>query len=271
MRHRKPKPKRPLRVWFVAFLPLAFLMTWDEPVRDTGSRGGQGRRAGAETVPGVPRPEIVPRGDWHANEKLVRERPSSARGVRTIFIHHTNQPNDYECSDVPRMLRTLEADHVRRGWDDLGYNFIVDRCGTIYEGRSGGLKRSVEGAHTMGFNAHSLGIAALGNFEAGNEPPAAMLDSIASLAAWKLRPGVDPLGHTRMVSSSDLSRYDKGKKASFNVIAAHRDAYETNCPGKALEAKLGEIRRKAARVRERARTRPGPKPTEADAGRDGRR
>lgn len=272
MRHRKPKPKRPYRLWFVALLPLAFLVTWDEPVRDDAAARRHAHPAGAGTVPGVPRPEIVPRRDWHANEKMVRERPASSHGVRTVFIHHTNQPNDYECSEVPRMLRTLEADHVRRGWDDLGYNFIVDHCGKIYEGRSGGLKRSVEGAHTMGFNAHSMGIAALGNFQLGNEVPQPMLDSIATLAAWKLRPGVDPRGRTRMVSSSDLSRFDKGKSATFHVIAAHQDAYETNCPGKALHGKLGEIRRKAFQLREQAVARQKPKrqSTETDAGRGDR-
>jgi len=271
MRHRKPKPKWRSRVLFVAFLPLVFLVTWDEPLREDTFSARQHGQARADTRPGAPRPEIVPRSDWNADEDMVRERASSLNGVRTVFIHHTNQPNDYDCSDVPRKLRMLEADHIRRGWDDLGYNFVIDRCGTIYEGRSGGLSRSVEGAHTKGFNSHSLGIAALGTFEEGQKVPQPMVDSIAALAAWKLEPGIDPRGRTRMVSSSDESRFDKGEKAKFDVIAGHRDAYETTCPGRALYDKLGEVRKKVARLRERAEGRePGPSSTEADAGRGDR-
>lgn len=255
----------------MAFLPLAFLVTWDEPLQEATSSARQHRPARADTVPGAPRPEIVPRSGWNADEEMVRERASPLNGVRTVFIHHTNQPNDYDCADVPRKLRMLEADHIRRGWDDLGYNFVIDRCGTIYEGRSGGLSRSVEGAHTKGFNAHSLGIAALGTFEEGQKVPQPIVDSIAALAAWKLERGIDPRGRMRMVSSSDESRFDKGEKTKFHVISGHRDAYETTCPGMALYDKLGEIRQKVARLRERAEERePGPSSTKADGGPDDR-
>lgn len=269
MRHRKPRPKAkwPTRLPFVALLPLAFLITWEEPVRDAASEH-RPAPARADAVPGVPRPQMVPRSGWHADEKLVRERAPSMKGVSVVFVHHTNQPNDYDCSDVPGMLRMLEADHVRRGWDDLGYNFMVDRCGTIYEGRSGGLHRTVEGAHTKGFNAHSMGIAAIGSFDEGHEVPRAMTDSIAALAAWKLRRGIDPRGRARMTSSSGASRFDKGDKARFDVIAGHRDAYETTCPGKGLYDKLGEIRVKTERLREKAQARErerGHRPSSAEA------
>ncbi|MFC4495294.1 peptidoglycan recognition protein [Streptomyces ovatisporus] len=252
MRHRKPKPRWRSRLVVVGLLPVAFLVTWDEPVREAAySPRRQGpERAG--TFPGVPRPEVVPRSGWNADEEMVRESASPLGGVRSVFIHHTNQPNDYECSDVPRLLRMLEKDHIQRGWDDLGYNFIVDRCGKVYEGRAGGLTRSVEGAHTKGFNAHSIGIAAVGTFREGQRVPEPMVDSIAALAAWKLQRGSDPLGRTRMTSSSDASRFDKGRKAELHVISGHVDAYTTDCPGPALYDKLGEIRKKAHRLRARA-------------------
>jgi N-acetylmuramoyl-L-alanine amidase-like protein len=255
---------------YVALVPLAFVISWEEPVRDALSPAARRppqhhgpREAG--TPPGAPRPRIVPRSAWHADESLVRERASTMKGIRVVFVHHTSQPNDYDCDAVPRMLRQLEAEHVERGWDDLGYNFVVDHCGSIYEGRSGALGRSVEGAHTKGFNARSLGIAALGTFDEGSEVPEAMLDSIAALAAWKLQPGVDPHGTARLVSSSGASRFDKGEHTRFHVIAGHRDAYETNCPGKALYDELGRIRDKVARLRNRAEgRRPGRPSTEAD-------
>lgn len=258
---------RPTRLIFAVVLPLAFLVTWDDPVRDsnTGHDTAPGK---SHATPAAPRPpDIVSRSAWHADEHLVRERPASTHGVRAVFIHHTNHPNGYACSAVPRMLRALEADHVHRGWDDLGYNFVVDRCGTIYEGRAGDLSGTVEGAHTKGFNEHSLGIAALGTFDAGKKVPRAMLHSIEALAAWKLRRGIDPHGRTRMVSSSDESRFHKGTRVEFNVISGHRDAYATTCPGKALYDKLPEIRDEVNRIRARAAAgEPHPLSTEAGHG-----
>lgn len=122
-----------------------------------------------------------------------------------VFPHHTDSPNGYACADAPRVIRHLYAGRTgARAWDDIGYNFLVDRCGTIYEGRAGGVDRPVTGAHAQGFNHRSAGIAALGTFTAGVPVPRAMTDAIAALAAWKLGlAGVDPRGHVRMVSATD--------------------------------------------------------------------
>jgi N-acetylmuramoyl-L-alanine amidase len=276
MRHPKPKAtadcgRRRSRLLFAALVPLAFVLTWKQPPADplTRPEGGPRGPAGTSPPPPAPRPDIVPRSAWRADESLVRERASTIRTVRVVFVHHTGQPNDYDCDEVPRMLRQLEAEHIARGWDDLGYNFIVDHCGRIYEGRSGALRRSVEGAHTKGFNARSLGIAALGTFDGPGGVPRPMLDSIAAVAAWKLRPGVDPRRTSELVSSSDESRFDKGDHARFHAITGHRDAYETDCPGDALTGRLGWIRDEAWRLRERTeqrRTSNGP--AEANGSRD---
>lgn len=253
---------------YAALVPLAFAVTWKEPVQDALSPAEDRprQREPAKTGPArVPRPDIVPRSAWHADESLVRERPVTMKNVRVVFVHHTSQPNDYDCDEVPRLLQQLESEHVERGWDDLGYNFVVDHCGTVYEGRAGALDRSVEGAHTKGFNARSLGIAALGTFDDKSKVPKKMLDSIAAVAAWQLRPGVDPQGTAELVSSSGESRFDKGHNTRFNVIAGHRDAFETSCPGDALIGKLGQIRDEVQRLRKRAESRrPGRPPAEAN-------
>lgn len=214
--------------------------------RDAGQRHAERRAA-----PAAPRPDIVPRRSWHADERLVREHASYTGKVRAVFIHHTNDSNTYDCADVPRMLQALQQDHVGRGWDDLGYNFLVDRCGNVYEGRSGGSDRPVRGAHTKGFNVDTVGIGAIGDFEGDQPVPRAMLKSIASVAAWKLRPGADPHGRTRLKSASDASRFDKGTRTSFHVIAGHRDAYQTTCPGAALYRELPQLRDMVVRLRSR--------------------
>jgi hypothetical protein len=174
--------------------------------------------------------------------------------VVAVFVHHTDSPNGYDCADVPRIIRYLYAGQTgSRDWDDIGYNFLVDRCGTIYEGRAGGVDRAVTGAHTQGFNHRTAGIAALGTFTAGVTVPKAMTESIAALAAWKLGlSGTDPRAKVRLTSTNSHSRYASGTTATLPALAGHDDGYMTSCPGAALSAVLPEIRQRAARLQGRA-------------------
>ncbi|WP_329129080.1 N-acetylmuramoyl-L-alanine amidase [Streptomyces sp. NBC_01476] len=241
---------RPLRYKLgVALLPLVFVAASTVPGRESRDPGD-----GSVTHRASLRPVVIGRSTWHADEKSVHGKPQYDRSVKAIFIHHTDNPNDYDCkTDVPAMLLAIEETHIHdMGWDDLGYNFIVDRCGNIYEGRAGGVDRDVRGAHTEGFNVDTVGVAALGNFGKGQKVPRPMLEAIASIAAWKLDPGIDPRGRVRLVSSNDESRFPKGKAVMLHAISGHRDAYETTCPGDALYAKLPWIRDAAARLRAKA-------------------
>ncbi|WUL23609.1 peptidoglycan recognition protein [Streptomyces sp. NBC_00353] len=200
------------------------------------------------------RPAIVSRAQWRADETQRDAHAHYTGGVTAIFIHHTDTPNDYNCADVPLTLRNLYAGQTHdRNWGDLGYNFLVDRCGNIYEGRAGGVDRPVVGSHTQGFNRGTAGIAAIGTFGRGTAVPAPMEHSIAALAAWKLGlRGVDPRSKVRLTSTNDKSRYAKGTSAEFNAISGHRDANETDCPGDALFARLPAIRDMAADLQGRS-------------------
>lgn len=232
-----------------ALLSLAFLVTCATPVR-------QARRSRHSVLvlhQASLRPVIISRGMWHADPRAVRGKPVYDGAVRAVFVHHTDNPNTYDCrADVPGMLLAMEQTHVALGWDDLGYNFVVDRCGNVYEGRAGGVDRAVRGAHTEGFNTDTVGIAALGNFGRGRTVPRPMLEAIAAIAAWKLDPGVNPLGRVRLTSSNNQSRFPKGTSAELNVISGHRDVFETTCPGDALYAALPWVRQTAARLRSKA-------------------
>nr|WP_225822977.1 peptidoglycan recognition protein [Streptomyces sp. TML10] len=195
------------------------------------------------------RPRIVPRSTWlDRTTGRAQPPPRYDDKVVAVFLHHTDSPNDYECADSPRIIRHLyDGQTEARRWDDIGYNFLVDRCGTIYEGRAGGVDRAVTGAHTQGFNHRTAGIAALGTFTDGVPVPRAMTDAIAALAAWKLGlADVDPRGRARLVSSSGQSRYKAGVTATLPAFGAHRDGYRTDCPGAALAARLPAIREQAA-------------------------
>lgn len=210
----------------------------------------------------APRPLIVSRARWGADEKLRDEPPHYSRAVHAVIIHHTDNPNDYDCGDVPAMLRAMYVGHARgRGWGDLGYNFLVDRCGNVYEGRAGGADRPVDGAHTVGLNKETTGVAAIGTFYKGTPVPRPMIASMARLIGWKLQiADVDPRSRTRLKSTDDRSRFPKGKVVDFAVVAGHIDAYSTNCPGEALMRQLPRIRQEAARFQGRTgdvRARPG--------------
>ncbi|MET8948149.1 peptidoglycan recognition protein [Streptomyces sp. NPDC004542] len=201
------------------------------------------------------RPRILPRSAWldTSTARHTQPPPRYDDKVVAVFVHHTDSPNGYACTDTPRIIRALYSGQTgARRWDDLGYNFVVDRCGTVYEGRAGGADRPVTGAHALGFNHRTAGIAALGTFTAGIPVPRAMTDAIAALTAWKLGlAGVDPRSRVALVSSSSASRFKSGTAVTLPAVAGHNEGYRTTCPGAALTAKLPAIREAAARLQGR--------------------
>ncbi|MEU6174772.1 peptidoglycan recognition protein [Streptantibioticus parmotrematis] len=212
------------------------------------SRPARGRDVAVAAVRwSAARPDVVPRSAWHP-DPAHREKPSpSAPSVKAVFVHHTDSGNDYSPGDVPEMIQSFYNDHIEsRDWGDIGYNFLVDRTGVIYEGRAGGVDNAVIGAHTLGFNVGTVGIAAIGSYGGGERVPDAMLDSIARLCAWKLGMyGVDARGSTVLVSTNSGSRFARGTRHVFRVISGHRDGYCTDCPGNSLYARLPDLRARA--------------------------
>ncbi|MGW1210749.1 peptidoglycan recognition protein family protein [Streptomyces sp. NPDC002499] len=198
-----------------------------------------------------PRPRIITRRGWGADEKLREKKFVYTRNVKAAFVHHTDTGNGYKCSQAASVIRGIYRYHVKSmGWRDIGYNFLVDKCGTIYEGRAGGVAKPVLGAHTLGFNTKSMGIAVLGSFGSA-KPPTAAVKAIARLTAWKLGIwGGNPKGKTYLKSGGG-NLYRKGKNVRLNVISGHRDGFATDCPGLQLYRKLGTTRTTAARFQGR--------------------
>ena len=124
---------------------------------------------------------------------------------------------------MPGIIRGIYAYHVQgRGWSDIGYNFLVDRFGRLWEGRFGGIDRPVIGGHTLNFNTNTFAVSAIGDFELV-EPTAAIIESIAQLMAWKLGSyGRDP----------DRCHARPGRRAA----AGHRRA--SRCPGDRLSRQV---------------------------------
>ncbi len=199
----------------------------------------------------APRPDIVTREGWGADESLRESGFVYTGDVRAAFVHHTDTGNDYTCAEAPEVIRGIYRYHVvSEGWRDIGYNFLVDKCGTVYEGRAGGVDKPVKGAHTMGFNNDSTGIAVIGTFM-DDDPPEAVVQALAELVAWKLGlSGADPEGKTYLTSEGG-NLYPKGEKAELNVVSGHRDGFATDCPGTLLYRRLDTVRSTAARLQGR--------------------
>lgn len=182
----------------------------------------------------TPRPGIYSRAQWGADESL-RNGFAGYGDIQAAFVHHTVNANDYTTDQVPAILRGIYAYHTQsRGWSDVGYNYLVDRFGRIWEGRWGGIRRPVIGAHTSGFNEEAFAMSAIGNFEVAS-PPREMLRAYTKLFAWKL----------------DRFRVDGNARTTIdgvvlNTISGHRDAGSTACPGEYLYAKIPDIRARVA-------------------------
>jgi uncharacterized protein with LGFP repeats len=193
------------------------------------------------------RPSIVPRLSWGADESIRRTPPTYAPKLRFAIVHHTAGANDYTRDQAPAVVKAIQLYHVKgNGWNDIGYNFLVDRFGTIYEGRYGGIDRNVVGAHALGFNTSSVGIAVLGTY--GKSPPSqAAQDAVARLLAWRLDLAhVDPTS-TLTVVSGGSERFAAGIPVTLRAVSGHRDTGMTECPGSAFYSRLDAI---AAAARE---------------------
>jgi hypothetical protein len=193
-----------------------------------------------------PPPGIIPRSGWGAKEKLRRCGPDYAEdGLKMAYVHHTVNSNAYSKSRADDLIRGIYAYHVRgRHFCDIAYNFLIDRFGRIYEGRYGGMEEPVVGAHAMGFNTGSTGVAALGNFTS-RPAPRAMIRAYKRLLAWRLDVAhLRPTGKAVMESAGGhAQKFKKGQEVTLPVIAGHRDTGYTTCPGGMLYKKLVPIRR----------------------------
>lgn len=179
----------------------------------------------------VPAPRIITRAQWGADESL-KSGSADFADLRTLIVHHTVTTNDED--DPSARIRAIYKHHTQtRGWDDIGYNFLVDQQGRVYEGRSARNGRhdgensagdGVVGAHAAGHNAGSVGVALLGTFSS-QQPTSAAIEGLLQVLSWKAdRHGIDPLLRTH----------------------GHRDVGSTACPGDKFYAMLHSIRRQTA-------------------------
>ncbi|MCB0958442.1 MAG: DUF4214 domain-containing protein [Acidimicrobiales bacterium] len=221
-------------------------MRYEAPSASSLTTAVAGADAAQPTI--IPRSTYTSKG-WASGNSGCSGGPTTASGgVKFAVVHHTVNSNTYSAADVPALLASIYAYHTgTNGWCDIAYNFVVDRFGRIWEGRSGGVDKAIVGGHAQGFNTGSVGVSFLGQYEPSASPTAAnpttaAIDAAGKLIGWKLGLyGIDPTGSVT-VTSGGSNRYPSGTSVTLKRVIGHRDVGYTACPGQNLYDELDDIR-----------------------------
>lgn len=197
-------------------------------------------------------PSVYSRAAWGADESKATWKPEYMPTIKAATLHHTADGNNYSQSDVPAIMRSIyHYQAVTLGWGDIGYNVVVDKFGSAWEGRKGGLDQPVVGAHAGGFNQYTFGVSMLGNYDVTGVPDATR-EKVAQLIAWKFKLyGVNPKGSTQLTQvggAGTTARWSPGTTVTLPTIFGHRDSGYTACPGQYGYAQLPWIRERAAQI-----------------------
>lgn len=176
-------------------------------------------------------PPVRIRDKWCPTGTCPPNSSPTETSVSHLIIHHsagTNISNDWAA-----VVRSIWDYHVNsNGWADIGYNYLVDPNGILYEGRGD----NTLGAHFCGTNTGTLGTCVLGDFTNIN-PTEEAKTSLIRLLAWK-------------TCDRDMNPLDSLFHPSSNLllprIAGHRDGCATQCPGNSFYPLLSEIRQSVA-------------------------
>ncbi|MEV7397253.1 SpoIID/LytB domain-containing protein [Aeromicrobium sp. NPDC092404] len=180
--------------------------------------------AGTVVAPAVTvsKPAIILRSTWGADSSSSCSSPIYGSTTRGAVIHHTAGSNTYTKAQSAGIVRATQAYHMKgRDWCDIGYNFLVDKYGQIFEGRAGGITKPVRAAHSGNdkVNQETMGVSLMGTFTS-TEPSAEMKTAVVNLVSWRFAQYNLPAKGT----------YSLGGK-TLNRIAGHRNVVSTACPG----------------------------------------
>lgn len=197
----------------------------------------------------VPAPIVFTRDAWGARGQACA--PDVARTLVGAVLHHTAGSNAYgSVAEAMQQIRNDQAYHIdARGWCDIGYNFIVDKWGNIYEGRQNSLTQPIIGVHAGGFNTGTVGVSMLGEFGA-TQPSTAMQEAVSRIIGYRLGVyGRNPAGNMVYTTlGGENSRYPAGSVVSLPVVFGHRDVAFTACPGNVGYSTLHGVRERARNI-----------------------
>lgn len=174
-----------------------------------------------------PQPEYLDRAGWCPDGSCPPD-PTPVNTFPThLIVHHSAGSNT--SSDWAATVRAIWDFHVNvNGWDDVGYNWLVDPNGVLYEGR--GDNRL--GAHFCGMNTSTMGVCVLGDFT-NITPTGEAYNKLEQLLTWKICDiDQDPLGSGFLASTG----------LNLMHISGHRDGCNTSCPGDSFYPTLDGVR-----------------------------
>ncbi|CAH1109811.1 unnamed protein product [Psylliodes chrysocephalus] len=150
-------------------------------------------------------PPIITRADWNASDpKEIK--PLSINPPPYVLVHHSATQSCFTVEACKRLVKSIQNVHMNtNGWEDIGYNFLIGGDGSIYEGRGWG----IHGAHAIKYNARSIGICLLGNFQE-QTPPEIQTKSLNELVS--------------------CAKQTEKVEDQYHLIG-HRQASATLCPG----------------------------------------
>ena len=213
----------------------------------TREAGGAVGFAPAVAAAAVDQPPVISRAAWGADESLRSWAPEFYP-VQKLIVHHTATRN--ADPDPAATVRSIYYYHaITQGWGDIGYNFLIDESGRIYEGRysrayaagesptgEDAAGKGVTAAHVQGYNSGTVGVALLGTLSSTDATPAAR-QALERLLAWKAdRHGIDPHGAALYTNPVN------GTQRTFANISGHRDLAATACPGDRFYPTLPAVR-----------------------------
>lgn len=203
------------------------------------------RSGSAKAATAVSAPSIITRAQWGADESLRPCTPTTLRGFKAGVVHHTVNSNTYSPSQAAALMRGIYAYHTRNlGWCDIGYNFLVDRFGRIYEGRKGGITGFIQGAQAQGFNSETFGVSVIGDHRSLRFGTAT-LDAVTRVVRWQAsRSGFIPSKNVTLTSQGS-DKYPNGVRIVKARVIGHRDLNLTECPGNAAYLQVATIRARA--------------------------
>ncbi|EEH64998.1 N-acetylmuramoyl-L-alanine amidase [Actinomyces urogenitalis DSM 15434] len=201
--------------------------------------------AATTTANGLPVP-VVTRAEWGANQAYMTWSPKYANAAHVV-VHHTAGTNNYTAAQSASIVAGIYYYHaVTLDWGDIGYNFLVDKYGQVFEGRYGTLSsaagKMVIGGHARGVNTGTMGISMMGNY-VSTSPTDVQIDRVGKMAGWFLkRSGVTNASASASFTILTTEKYKAGQVVNLPRILAHRDVGYTTCPGDGGYSKMGQIR-----------------------------